>query len=142
MEKDVTISIRGLHNMSDDKDDVEMIAKGEYYNRNGKHYIQYNELSQDNNTISKNTIKIFDNSVEIVRKGVTNSHLTFKNEQKYLSAYATPFGNMLLGIYTSNIDICITTDEINIFIEYSVEINDEHLSNCNMNINIKSKMVR
>ena len=44
MTKDVLITIRGVHTMDEEDNDVEMIVRGDYYQKNGKHYILYEEL--------------------------------------------------------------------------------------------------
>ena len=45
-----------------------MVTTGAYYLKNGKHYILYDELSEDNE-VTKNVLKIGPNSVELTRKG-------------------------------------------------------------------------
>ena len=44
MTKDVLITIRGVHTMDEEDNDVEMIVRGDYYQKNGKHYVLYEEL--------------------------------------------------------------------------------------------------
>ncbi len=139
MEKDVIISINGLHNAGNEEDNVEMIAPGNYYNKNGKHYIIYSEISGDNGDINKNTIKISNNVIDIIRKGSSNVHMVFEEGKKHTSYYNTPFGNMLIGLSAKHIEVSDKSDEMNINIDYSIEVNYEHLSDCIMNINIKSK---
>lgn len=39
MTKDVLITIRGVHTLDHEDNDVEMIVRGDYYQKNGKHYI-------------------------------------------------------------------------------------------------------
>ena len=44
MTKEVLISISGVQFMDQEGQDVEMITKGTYYEKNGKHYILYDEV--------------------------------------------------------------------------------------------------
>ena len=44
MTKDVLITIRGVHTLDHEDNDVEMIIRGDYYQKNGKHYILYEEI--------------------------------------------------------------------------------------------------
>ena len=57
MTKDILINISGLQMDVDPNDPIEMMTTGAYYLRNGKHYILYDELSEDNEIV-KNVIKI------------------------------------------------------------------------------------
>jgi len=55
MTKDVLLSIRGLQFVAREEEDiepVEMITAGDYYKKNGKHYIMYDEVMEgfDGNT--------------------------------------------------------------------------------------------
>lgn len=61
----------------DPNDPIEMMTTGAYYLRNGKHYILYDELSEDNEIV-KNVIKIGPKSVELTRKGGQSSHMVFE----------------------------------------------------------------
>ena len=77
MTKDVLISIRGFQIVDDDDDaqPVELIAPGQYYCRNGKHYVLYDEVDEDDGSITKNRIKIQDDYVGITKKGVSNTNM-------------------------------------------------------------------
>ena len=46
MTKDVLISISGVQLLEGDTNDVELITAGDYYNKNGKHYIRYEEIQE------------------------------------------------------------------------------------------------
>ena len=47
MNKDVLISINGLQVAEGTDDSVEVVTVGEYYNRNDKHYIIYEDIDED-----------------------------------------------------------------------------------------------
>lgn len=139
MQKDVIISINGLHSAEDQDDAVEMIAPGKYYNKNGKQYIMYDEVSEDTNEINKSTIKVNDNIIEIIRNGSSNVHMVFEEGKKNMSYYNTPFGSMLIGLSANKINVNNKDDEMNITINYSLDVNYEHISDCLMTVNVKSK---
>ena len=103
MTKDILINISGLQMDVDPNDPIGMMTTGAYYLRNGKHYILYDELSEDNEIV-KNVIKIGPKSVELTRKGGQSSHMVFEEGKENLSYYDTPFGSLLMGVNTSNID--------------------------------------
>ena len=46
MDKEVLIHVRGLHMMEEDgeQEPVEIVVPGEYYFRNGSHYLRYEEI--------------------------------------------------------------------------------------------------
>ena len=69
MTKDVLITIRGVHTMDEEDNDVEMIVRGDYYQKNGKHYVLYEELLEGFKEPVKNIIKITPTSMDITKKG-------------------------------------------------------------------------
>ena len=49
MEKEVLIHVKGLHMLDtqDGEEPIEIVVPGEYYFRNGSHYLRYEELLED-----------------------------------------------------------------------------------------------
>ena len=107
MEKDVLVTIKGLQTLEniDNPEEVELVAKGDYYYRNGHHYIFFEEMTEGFPQPTKNTIKITDKSVEVKKKGVTNVQMIFEENKKNLTYYATPFGNLQMGIAATKIAV-------------------------------------
>ena len=58
MTKDVLITISGVQMLDDDDEDVEMVTRGDYYQKNGKHYIMYDEQMEGFEGTVKNIIKV------------------------------------------------------------------------------------
>ena len=64
----------------DPNDPIEMMTTGAYYLRNGKHYILYDELSEDNEIV-KNVMGLGP-SVELTRKEDSLLIWSLKREKK------------------------------------------------------------
>ena len=49
MKKDVLIRVRGLQMMDteDEQEPLEIVVPGQYYYRNGSHYLRYEEMMDD-----------------------------------------------------------------------------------------------
>lgn len=142
MMKDILVSISGLQFEIDQDEAVEVISVGEYYNRNNKHYVIFEEMVEDengHNSIIKNTIKISGKQVEIMKKGPNRMHMIFEENQKNMSYYETPFGTLLIGIYTTKIVIKEQENIINVTIDYGLEVNYTHVSDCTIDIKVTSK---
>lgn len=139
MTKDVIISISGVQITDGDKGGVEMITAGTYYLKNGKHYIFYDEVLEDTEEVIKNTIKISEGGLDIVKKGSSSVHMVFEEHKKNLSCYMTPFGELMVGVDTGEIAIDEQEHELNVKVGYSLDINYEHVSECNIVVNVQSK---
>lgn len=85
MTKDVLINISGLQMELDDGEPVEMMTTGDYYLKNGKHFILYDEIEDDHQVV-KNILKIGPKTVEISKKaeGILIWYLRRKRESVLL----------------------------------------------------------
>jgi len=139
MKKDVLVSISGLQYEIDKDEAVEVISVGEYYNRNGKHYILYEELLEGIEGTTSCTMKISDKQLDIIKRGVNNVHMIFEENKKNMTFYHTPFGDLQVGIYTTLIKVTEEENIITAYIEYGLDINYAHVSDCQIKVKITSK---
>ncbi len=140
MTKDVIVTIRGLQNGPEtDGEPIEMIVAGEYFYKNNKHYILYDEVMEGESQITKNRIKVSDGQMELFKSGAVNVHMAFEKDVKHVSNYNTPYGTLAMGIDTKKVEIKETEHEMDIFAEYAMEMNYEFVADCNISINVKSK---
>lgn len=138
------IEVRDEETKKDNDDDLEVIHLGHYGVLNGSEYIKFDELDEDSNVI-KNTIKIACNEdgsqvVELIKKGYYSTHMIFQAGKKNTTAYETPFGSLLIGIYTKNLRIKREENRIVIKLNYSLDVNYNTISECNVEICITSKL--
>lgn len=140
MTKDVLVKISGLQFAGEeDSDSVEVITSGSYYEKNGKHYVLYEEAMEGTSDVTKNVIKIGAASMEVTRKGPATTHMIFEKDKKTVSYYYTPFGNLLIGIDTKAIEITETDTDIDVQVDYALDINYEHVADCHITVAVKSK---
>lgn len=139
MTKDVLVAIAGLQFEMQDNETIEIITPGEYYSKGNKHYVLYEEVLEEDHSITKNTIKISDQQIDILRKGAISVHMTFEENKNNITYYNTPFGQLLIGLNTYKIHKKETDDLIEIIIQYGLDVNYSHVSDCEIKIHIKSK---
>lgn len=53
--------------------------------------------------------------------------------------YRTPYGQMLVGVNTKNMEINVSEDNIDILIDYQLDVNHEPMADCKIKMNITSK---
>ena len=138
MNKEVIINISGLQLDAGTEEPIELMTTGDYYLKNGKHYVIYDELTDDSQVV-KNRLKISPKVVEVTKKGASSSHMVFERGKENLTYYDTPFGSLLLGINTSKIDLEEKEDSMALHIDYGLSINSDHVSDCSIDVSIASK---
>ena len=147
MTKDILLKIQGMHfgeQIGEEKDleeeePIEVITAGNYYNKNGKHYIKYEEIMEGEKENTSSLIKIQGDTLEVTKKGLNNVHMIFQKNKKNMSYYNMPFGNLLVGIEASQVEVKEEKDCIRVDVDYSLEVNYEHLADCSIHIDVCSK---
>ncbi len=146
MTKDVLVSISGMHTQllpeltEEGNESIETITPALYYNKNEKHYILYSEIAEGETRETKNKIKISkDGSVEVMKSGVSNTHMIFRQNEKNLTYYQTPFGQLLVGVNTKKLDVKEEEEKIEVNIEYELEVNHEPMAECEIKLGVYSK---
>lgn len=135
MNKDVLISIRGMHfENSANGDNIEVISKGHYYQRAGMHYLVYDELVEGSNEVIKNMLKFNNDSLSYTKKGPVSSTMLFDKNEKNLTNYSTPFGSLVMGIDTHKVEVLQNKDRLELNVQYSLDVNYEFLADCNIHI--------
>ena len=108
MTKDIFLSLKGLQfGVNEQTEELETITPADYYLRNGSHYVVYDELLE---------------GCEETKKNITT--------------YATPYGNILIGIDTGTIRIDEQEDRISVEVDYTLEANYQYLADCQIRMNL------
>ena len=103
MKKDVLIHVRGLQMIGpeDEQEAIEIVVPGQYYFRNGSHYLRYEEMMDDTAQPTVNYIKMSAQGVEVRKKGQVNVHMVFEQGKKnmlellmYIPAYFYTYSNI------------------------------------------------
>ncbi len=141
MKEKVFVKVKGLQfaNGQEEEDIIEVINVGRYRIINGSEYVKYDEVYEESNQKSTNTIKISEKCVEITKKGLVTAHMSFVEGEKTMTFYDTPYGSIYLGIFAQNIQIERDEDDIRISIDYSIDMNYEKVADSHIDIEISSK---
>ncbi len=107
---------------------IEAASSGNYREVNGKEYIKYHEEYEGTDETGTTLIRIDGETVEVVKKGPVSAKMLFQQGKKTITCYQTPFGSMHMGIFTRKIDIVREPEKRIIEIDYSLELNYEHVS--------------
>lgn len=141
MTKDVLITLKGLQFDGTDPEGnhIETIVAGEYYIRNNSHYVMYEEVSEGFEESTRNIMKFRENYLELTKKGLVNVHMVFEEKKKSMSSYATPYGEIMIGMDTRKVSMEEKEDQILLEVEYALEVNYEHQADCRIKVEIRSR---
>ncbi|MCR5301440.1 MAG: DUF1934 domain-containing protein [Lachnospiraceae bacterium] len=141
MEKDVWVSVAGLQfGNSPEGERIEILTPGCYYRKKDHHYLTYDEVVEGSDEITRNIVKFDDDMLSISKSGFANVEMIFEKNKRNMTNYVTPYGSLVVGIDTDRIDIVEKEDQINIDIDYALDVNYEHLANCRIKMEITSSV--
>lgn len=140
MTQKVLLTFTGMQFGQDEEGagQIETVSRGDYYKKNGSHYVIYEERLEGSEDVLKNRLKFNENTLELHRTGAVNVRMVFEENKKNLTGYNTPFGQILMGINTKKIQISEQEEHIAVEVDYALDMNDEFLSDCHMKIDISS----
>lgn len=140
MTKDIILTISGLHDTDGESDTpIETMTPGQYYMKNGKHYVVYDEVLDGLEGTLKSTIKFTENQVELIRNGAASARMVFQPGHEHMVIYQTPMGPLSISLYTEEIDAQIGEDKISLGIGYSLKTDGVVVSESTVNIVICPK---
>ena len=122
MQKEVLIHVRGLQMMDaqGDQEPIEIIVPGQYYFRNGSHYLRYEELLDETAEPTINYIKVSGKGLEVSKKGLVNVHMVFEQGKK-------------------NLELTESEENLQIKADYALDMNEEHVADCYLAIQVQPR---
>lgn len=101
MTREVLLTLTGR---SLDESGQEAVTKqtvtAQYSFRDGRHFFLYEEHMDETGATTRSLIRLQDGYMELSKKGAVNTRMVFEAGREHLTDYATPFGNLWLGIRT------------------------------------------
>lgn len=101
-------------------DTIELKAYGQIIEKNGSIYIKYNQKEEDMEV--KNTIKISEDCIKVIKSGSVNSTMTFTKGNKHTNKYATPQGIFLIDTKVNDFKISNGEKKLEVHLDYMIEI--------------------
>lgn len=135
MKNQVYIQIKSLQITKDyEREEIETNARGTYQEKNGSHYLIFEEKDDENSGKTNNILKFTDQRLHMSKSGLVNVHMDFEKGKKSLSNYQTPFGALLLEIDTDVVTLDLQEKSLSLHLEYELAVNDEHQAKCMIDV--------
>lgn len=139
MTKDVMVTISGFHMAEDDEDTIEMVHVGQYYERNGTHYILYEERMEGIAEPIKNRIKVRESRMELQKRGPVTANMVFEEQKSQSSTYAIPYGSFLMETYTTKVEIQKEEESFLAKASYELNVNGVRCASCDIRLLVQPR---
>lgn len=126
--KKVLITVNTTQSYNEESDTIELVTEGIMNFENNEYNLEYDETEISGMGGTTTNIKISDDSVELIRKGTTNSHLKFKKGYTHLSLYGIEEGAFEIAVKTNSIKIDINELGGRVDLDYKIETQGVEIS--------------
>lgn len=134
------IAVRGLQFMEDDSEDnIETVQQGEYYQRNGSHFLLYDEYMEGFREPVKNLLRFKNGELSLTKKGLVNVQMLFSEGKKNLTSYKTPYGAIMIGLDTRRVECREEEHALHLEVDYTLEANYQYVADCHIQIEAREK---
>lgn len=123
--------------LNDEEDLIGVVTPGDFYQIEDGFKAEYDETKLSGMEGTKTTIIIREDSFDLIREGTTETKMEFKNNEKTVSLYKTPYGVLDISIDTRKLDIDVNEEGGTINTMYILEIGNQPALKTNLTIDIK-----
>ena len=139
MKKDAVIRIVSMQRTENGDNAGEMTVTGALICEEDKSIIEYIENNEETGP-EETTITVFDNNtVSIVRRGQFSSEMMVEKNARHHTFYSTPYGELTMGIYGSQVEWSKDDKGGVLKMKYSLDFNNGFVSENTMKIYIEEK---
>ena len=117
------IEINGVQKVDGERDEVNVITEGKYFTRGGERCVSYTEYDNENPDVFHNSMIRFkpdEDTVTIMRTGENRSRLTLEKDRRHHCHYRTPFGEIMIGVYTDTVSYDLNDDGGELYVSYTL----------------------
>jgi len=139
MIKDVIIDIKTEQTVDGNTDTIEFTTDGRFGVKDDSYFISYDEsrLLEVDGEIKTTVFIKPDNSVVLQRSGAYNSKMVIEKGVRNNCFYATPMGELSLGVFGEKVKTRLTGSGGDICMNYTIDTNLQLLSHNSVKISIK-----
>ncbi len=141
MKDGFLITIDGSQLADGELSKVSMSTVGSYHIHDGKNYILYDESAASGFEGDTTLVKIEgDRCVTMTRRGATNSQLVLQRDARNLCHYDTGFGDLTVGVRTSEIINRLNESGGLLSLKYSLDVGASTLAENEIKITVREKI--
>lgn len=140
MTKEVIVKIKGKQ-CYPEEEAVETVTEsnGEYYLRNGAHYVVYEEQEASFTQSTRSMLKVRGEHVELTKKGLIQCSMVFEEGKQHVMEYRTPFGMVPMEIKTKSVKLSEEENALRVQICYELYSNEALMAESDIAIDVRSK---
>ena len=139
MKKKAIISINSTQRYDGCEDDaISLITKGNFYKKDKKYYVMYDESELIGIKNTKTTLKVDKETITLIRTGASPTQMIFKENEHHVGLYHTAYGAYTVGIKTKKVENSINENGGSLKLDYDIDLNYEVTGSNTFSITIET----
>ncbi len=123
------IKMKSIQITDGDESEVELITKGTYSYEDGRYRVSYEDSEATGFEDSVTTVEVEgEKFASVIREGSSSSNLILEVNRKHHCHYGTPYGDMMVGIFSQEINNKLSPDGGKLRMSYTIDINASYIS--------------
>ena len=139
MKRDAIIRIVSLQRTENGDNSSEMSVVGTFSYEDEKAIIEYIENNEETGPEETTITVSGSDTVSIIRNGQFSSEMTVEKGKRHLTFYRTPYGELTMGIYGTNVEFEKDEKSATLKLKYDLDFNNGFVSENTMKIYIEEK---
>lgn len=132
------IEMKSIQSIYNDRTETELVTAGKFRRSDDKFLISYLDSEATGFEGSETEITVTGNKLaSIIRRGNSSSDLVIEPGKRHHCHYSTPYGDMVIGIYTHTIENKLSENGGSLYMKYTIDINTSYMSDNEIIMNIK-----
>lgn len=137
MDNNVLISVKTIQSVDGEVlEPIELQTPGKLGFLNHKYYLIYEESEMTGFPDTTTTLKIWDGNVVVTRKGRFSMTIHYKEGEKLLCMYPTPYGSICAAIATSKIAFAFEKRQGRLQVDYTLDADNENFIQNSLQITV------
>lgn len=134
------VKIVDRHIQDGEKISCELTTSGEFEVTESGCKIVYNETDEElANCVTTLDVEASD-KISMTRSGKYNTEMIIEKERRHSCYYATPYGELLMGIYAKKIENKVTENGGTLDFSYTIDFNNVTASENELSVTVTPKM--
>ena len=114
---------------------------GQYYKKNGQHYLIYDETVDGFEGTTHNIVKFDEKKMEVHKKGLINVQMILRRIKR-ICLLSDSFGMMNMGVAATRISVREEEDSMDVVVDYALDMNESYVADCTIAMTVRAKKGR
>lgn len=114
-------------------------ARGTLAGRGGRHFLLYDEKTEeDSGAVTSSILRFHAREASVTRRGTAELQLHFQEGEHDRTEYRNAYGSMMIDIDTGRLQLTESDTALTLLIEYDLAVEGKHAARCRVRYDIAS----